>query len=137
MSTTFSSTATTKVIWLQHLVQELGIPLTVPKIYANNIGATYLCVDLVFHTRMKHSEIDYRHVQELLATEQLYVSHVPTIHQLADLLFIDHNYTSYTLLVWSITNNMHHLKTRSDTLTHLDIRIHSAAILFSFFPQYT
>lgn len=86
MSTTFSSTATTKVIWLQHLVQELGIPVTVPKIYSNNIGATNLCANLIFHTRMKHLEIDYRHVQELVATKQLYVSHVPTSHQLADLL---------------------------------------------------
>ncbi|MCI14227.1 copia protein [Trifolium medium] len=54
--------------------------------FTDNIGANYLCVNPVFHTRMKHLAIDYHFVRDLVAKKELQVSHVPSSHQLADLL---------------------------------------------------
>lgn len=78
---------TTKLLWLQQLLFELGIQLSQPPaIFTDNIGANYLCVNPVFHTRMKHLAIDYHFVRDLVAKKELQVSHVPSSHQLADLL---------------------------------------------------
>lgn len=80
------ATTTAELLWLQQLLQELQVPITAPTIYSDNIGATYLCANPVFHSRMKHLAIDYHFVRDLVADKQLNVSHVPTSHQLADLL---------------------------------------------------
>ena len=49
-----SSTAAV-VCWLISLLAELGLrSSTKPTIYCDNIGATYLAANLVFHSRMKH-----------------------------------------------------------------------------------
>jgi histone deacetylase 1/2 len=80
------ATTTQELIWIQNLLQELHIPITAPTIFSDNIGATYLCANPVFHSRMKHVAIDYHFVRDLVATKKLQVSHVPTSHQLADLL---------------------------------------------------
>ncbi|KAI4334853.1 hypothetical protein L6164_013562 [Bauhinia variegata] len=53
---------------------------------ADNIGATYLCANPVFHSRMKHLSIDYHFVRELVTSGALRVSHIPSKLQLADLL---------------------------------------------------
>ncbi|PNX86761.1 putative copia-type protein, partial [Trifolium pratense] len=78
---------TTELLWLQQLLSELGIRISEPPtIFTYNIGANYLCVNPVFHTRMKHLAIDYHFVRDLVAKKELQVSHVPSSHQLADLL---------------------------------------------------
>jgi hypothetical protein len=78
---------TTELLWLQQLLFELGIQLSQPPtIFTDNIGANYLCVNPVFHTRMKHLAIDYHFVRDLVAKKELQVSHVPSSHQLVDLL---------------------------------------------------
>ena len=80
------ATTTTEILWIQQLLQELGIPITAPTIFSDNIGATYLCANPIFHSRMKHIAIDYHFVRDLVFEKKLQVSHVPTSHQLADLL---------------------------------------------------
>ena len=77
---------THELIWVQNLLQELQIPVIAPTIFSDNIGATYLCANPVFHSRMKHIAIDYHFVRDLVSDKKLQVSHVPTSHQLADLL---------------------------------------------------
>jgi len=55
-------------------------------LFSDNIEATYLSANLVFRTRMKHLAIDYHFIRDLVASKELQVSHVPTSHQLADIL---------------------------------------------------
>ena len=56
---------TTEITWLQSLLSELGVHLpTIPTFYCDNIGATYLCANPVFHSRMKHIAIDFHFVRE-------------------------------------------------------------------------
>lgn len=73
--------------WICSLLSELGIHLpTAPVIYCDNIGATYLCANPVFHSRMKHIALDYHFVRGNIQSGALRVAHVSTKDQLADSL---------------------------------------------------
>ena len=64
--------ATAEVIWIQVLLRELGISLSrPPSLWCDNIGATYLTANPVFHRRMKHVDVDYHFVRERVALKQL------------------------------------------------------------------
>jgi hypothetical protein len=39
----------------------------------DNIGATYLSTNPIFHRRMKHAEVDYHFIQEQVSRRQLEV----------------------------------------------------------------
>lgn len=54
---------TSLVIWLQSLPQELQIPLTTTlNLRCDNIEATYLVANIVFHAQTKHIKIDFHFV---------------------------------------------------------------------------
>lgn len=73
--------------WINSLLKELGVSSTTqPVIYCDNIGATYLCANPVFHFRMKHVALDYHFVRELVQSGFLRVAHVSSKDQLADAL---------------------------------------------------
>ncbi|MCH87526.1 retrovirus-related Pol polyprotein from transposon TNT 1-94, partial [Trifolium medium] len=81
------ATTTAEILWLRQLLHDLGVVLNQPPtIFSDNIGATYLCSNPVFNTRMKYLAIDYHFVRDLVAENKLQVSHVPSSHQFADLL---------------------------------------------------
>ncbi|XP_058080739.1 methyl jasmonate esterase 1-like [Magnolia sinica] len=77
--------ATSDSIWLQSLLRELGIFLSQRLVlWCDNIGATYLTTNLVFHARTKHVEIDYHFVRERVQQKSLEVCFVSSKDQLAD-----------------------------------------------------
>jgi histone deacetylase 1/2 len=79
--------ATAEVIWLQVLLRELGISLPrPPSLWCDNIGATYLTANPVFHRRMKHVEVDYHFARERVAMKQLEVRSISLKDQLADIM---------------------------------------------------
>ena len=81
------ATTAAEVSWVQQLLGELdSSPPLSPMIYCDNVGATYLCVNPVFHSRMKHIAIDFHFVRDYVRKGQLRVSHVSTTDQLADAL---------------------------------------------------
>ena len=57
-----------------------------PTIYYDNVGTTYLCVNPVFHSRMKHVEIDFHFVHDQVSNGNLSVSHVSSQDQLVNAL---------------------------------------------------
>lgn len=76
-----------EVRWLCNLLTELGIKLSAaPVIYCDNVGATHLCANPVFHSRMKHVALDYHFIRDHIQTGALRVSHVSTHDQLLDAL---------------------------------------------------
>ena len=79
--------ATAEVIWVQSLLTELGI--SHPKaavLWCDNIGATYLSANPVFHARTKHIEVDYHFVRERVGANcWIYRSYHPLIKLLMGL----------------------------------------------------
>jgi hypothetical protein len=64
--------ATAEVIWVQTILKELGIKTSkVPCLWCDNMGATYLSANPVFHARTKHIEIDFHFVRERVAKKLL------------------------------------------------------------------
>jgi hypothetical protein len=78
--------AAAEVMWLANLLSELHIKTPTPHLFCDNIGATYLCSNPVFHSRMKHIALDYHYVLQLVQLGQLHVSHISTKDQPADIL---------------------------------------------------
>ncbi|GAA0151726.1 hypothetical protein LIER_10381 [Lithospermum erythrorhizon] len=62
---------------------ELGLVLT-PS--SDNLSATYLSANPVFHARTKHIEIDFHFVREQVARKELQVQFISTKDQIADVL---------------------------------------------------
>jgi hypothetical protein len=60
--------ATAEIMWIQTLLQELGVPHpSATSLWCDNLGATYLSANPMFHTRTKHIEVDYHFVRERVA----------------------------------------------------------------------
>ena len=73
--------------WVSSLLTELGIVLPQsPLIYCDNIGATNLCSNPFFHSKMKHVAIDFHFIHEQVQNGTLRISHVSSDDQLADAL---------------------------------------------------
>jgi hypothetical protein len=55
-----------------------------PIVCCNNLGATYLCVNSVFHARTKHIKIDFHFVRERVAQEELQIRFISCKDQVVD-----------------------------------------------------
>ncbi|XP_019157958.1 PREDICTED: uncharacterized protein LOC109154654 [Ipomoea nil] len=76
-----------EVTWMVSLLRELGLHTGRPSnLWCDNLGATYLCANPVFHARTKHVEIDYHFVHDKVASGDFMVNFVSTKDQLADVL---------------------------------------------------
>jgi histone deacetylase 1/2 len=77
--------ATAELIWVEALLKELGVKLkTPPLLWCDNLGATYLSANLLFHARTKYIEIDFHFVRERVARKKLSIRFISTKDQLAD-----------------------------------------------------
>lgn len=76
-----------EIRWVCSLLTELGVRLpTTLVVYCDNVGATYLSANHVFHSRMKHLALDFHFVRENVQSGALRVTHVLSKDQLADAL---------------------------------------------------
>jgi len=70
---------TAEVIWLQYLLTDLQVPsVSAPTIWCDNLGATYLSANLIFHARTKHVEVDYHFVCDRIAKKEIQIHFVPS-----------------------------------------------------------
>lgn len=78
---------TAELNWICLLLHDLGISLsTSPVVYCDNVGATQLCSNPLFHSRMKHVAIDFHFIRDQVQRGSLRVAHVASADQLADAL---------------------------------------------------
>jgi len=76
-----------EISWINSLLNELGVSSSsTPTILCDNLSATYLTQNPVYHTRMKHISIDIHFVRDLVQQGKLKIQHVSTTDQLADCL---------------------------------------------------
>jgi hypothetical protein len=79
--------AAAELTWIQSLLSELGVFLSMPPILlCDNIGATYLTANPLFHARTKHIAIDYHFVRDKVAAKTLVVKFLSSKDQIADIL---------------------------------------------------
>ncbi|KAK6152772.1 hypothetical protein DH2020_012411 [Rehmannia glutinosa] len=79
--------ATTELVWIRSLFQELGIHLHGPStLWCDNVGAITLASNPTFHARTKHIEIDVHFIREKVQQKEVEVQFVPSEDQPADLL---------------------------------------------------
>jgi Reverse transcriptase (RNA-dependent DNA polymerase) len=79
--------ATAELMWLQTLLTELGITCThLPSLWCDNLSATFLAANPVFHARTKHIELDFHFVREQLQSKRIKVHFVCSADQMANAL---------------------------------------------------
>jgi hypothetical protein len=67
------------------LLKELGVTQRrAPVPWCDNLGATYLTANPIFHVRTKHIEIDFHFVRDRIANGALQVKFIYSSDQLAD-----------------------------------------------------
>jgi hypothetical protein len=77
---------TSEILWLQSLLTELGCNSSqIPVLWCDNLGATFLATNPVFHARTKHIELDFHFVREKLADKKLAVKFLCSTDQLPDI----------------------------------------------------
>jgi len=73
------------MFWLQYLLTDLQVPsVSAPIIWCDNLGATYLSTNPIFHARTKHVEVDYHFVCDWVAKKEIQIRFIPYRDQLAD-----------------------------------------------------
>jgi hypothetical protein len=77
--------ATVEIMWIQTLLQEHGIHHSSDaSLWCDNLGATYLLVNLVFYARTKHIKLDCHFVRERVARKQLDIHFISPCDQVTD-----------------------------------------------------
>ena len=81
------SNAATEIQWIKSLLTDLCVPIAHSSIlWCDNIEATYLTNNPLFHARTKHIEIDFHYVRDQVLRGQLHVQFVSTKDQYVDAL---------------------------------------------------
>ena len=79
--------AFSQTLWVTNLLTELRFPVhQLPTIYYDNLGATFLSKNPVFHSRVKHVAIDFHFVHHHVEIKKVQVIHVHVVNQIADTL---------------------------------------------------
>ena len=88
---------TAEILWIRALLSDLHFssdPMTI--LWCDNLGATYLSVNPIFHARTKHVEVDYHFVRDRVAKKKIVVRFISSQDQLADVLTKPLPHASFT-----------------------------------------
>ena len=78
--------AVKEAIWLQGLMDDLGINQDVLKVHCDSMSAIYLAKNQVYHARTKHIDVKYHFVRDVLEDGDIGVKQIYTKDNLADML---------------------------------------------------
>ncbi|RVW99460.1 Retrovirus-related Pol polyprotein from transposon RE2 [Vitis vinifera] len=75
-----------EITWLTFLLRDIGIQLhEPPQLLCDNLSAFHMTVNLVFHARSKHIELDYHFVLEKVTSGVLITHFLPSSLQVVDI----------------------------------------------------
>ncbi|KAM6555018.1 hypothetical protein CsatB_015780 [Cannabis sativa] len=76
-----------EITWIQSLLKEVNFPLqNTPIIWCDNMGASALASNPVYHARTKHIELDVHFVRDKVLAKALDIRYIPSHDQTADCL---------------------------------------------------
>lgn len=75
-----------ELCWLRNLLIELRIHFPKPVLLCDNLRATFVSTNPMYHSKMKHVEVDFYFVRDKIAKGLLTVLHILSERQLADSL---------------------------------------------------
>ena len=79
------------------MVTDLQVPsVSAPTIWCDNLGATYLSANPIFHARTKHVEVDYHFVRDQVAEKEIQILFIPSRDQLVDVFTKPLSVASFT-----------------------------------------
>ena len=74
-----------EISWVQSLLNELQFPLSsTPITWCDNLGASALAANPVYHARTKHIELDVHFIRDKVLQKLLDIRYIPSHHQVAD-----------------------------------------------------
>jgi hypothetical protein len=77
---------TSELLWITSLLQEIHFLVSQPPtVWCDNLGATFLASNPIFHAHIKYIELDYHFVRKKISTKQLSVQFICSADQLGDL----------------------------------------------------
>ncbi|KAM6562061.1 hypothetical protein CsatB_022059 [Cannabis sativa] len=78
---------TAEITWIESLLNELSFPLPGTSItWCDNLSASALASNPVYHARTKHIELDIHFVRDKILKKELEVRYIPSSDQIADCL---------------------------------------------------
>ena len=111
--------ATAEVTWIQSLLKELQVSLAKPPIlWCDNLGATYLTANPIFHAYIKPIEIDFHFVREKVANKDIDIHFISSWDQTADIMTKPLGIARYTLLRNKLTVSPRLLSLRGPITAH-------------------
>ncbi|CAL8138959.1 unnamed protein product [Prunus armeniaca] len=79
--------ASAEVAWIRQILADLHVFLPEPPLlFCDNMSALALSFNPVFHSRIKHLDVDFHFVREHVQHRDFLVQHIPTDDQVADVL---------------------------------------------------
>ena len=88
-----------ELIWLQFLFFEIGVCCTEkPTIWCDNISATELARNHVYHLRTKHIEIDMHFIRNKVVVGELNIKYVLSAEQVANIMTKPFSFTQFNYL---------------------------------------
>jgi len=75
-----------EAIWLQGLLDDLGVEQEILKIHCDSMSAIYLARNQVYHARTKHIDVRYHFVREILEEDDINLLKIHTSENPADML---------------------------------------------------
>ena len=67
------------------MLTDLQVPsVSAPTIWCDNLGATYLSANPIFHARTRHVEVDYHFFRDRVAKKEIQIHFISSRDQFAD-----------------------------------------------------
>ena len=112
----------TEISWLRFLFRNLHISLITPIIWCDNISSISFASNPIFHSKMKHLEIDYHYIRDKVVRRDLHVRYIHTADQVANIFTKGLSSARFALLFVTLMIREHPISLRGcDRTSHYQI----------------